>query len=32
MLGAAAEVAPVDKISELLLNHLRSFGQRANRV
>jgi two-component system chemotaxis response regulator CheB len=32
MLGAAAEVASVDKISELLLNHLRSFGQRANRV
>ena len=32
LLGAAVEVSPVDRMSELLLNYLRAFGQRANRV
>lgn len=32
LLGAAVDVAAVDKVSELVLNYLRSFGQRGNRV
>ena len=31
-LGAANEVAPIEEMSQRVIAHLRSFGERANRV